>query len=310
MDSKELDARMREILGANDPSLQSDLKMLNEMRERMKKLDQPSKPEKEEIEEIKEGIQIVQKETTSMASDYPKEDNNNMVDTAKFATPENVNVSVSAVKVDVPTMPTIPNPQPVKTANVTITDPSAPAQPVQTMSVEGSPMMNMNPNANAPQSIQIPTVQQNPVPGVQAAPSLSQQLNPFAGQEMATMQMPVVTYTAKTKKNKDAIDYEALHKNLMANWKTMEKKDIFAIILTLISEGKEGRAISAKSVADSCGITPANRILQAINGKAMKADPTNKVIRYFWTNPILTSKYPDVLQILQPDFFGFKVASN
>ena len=280
MDTNELDARMRELLGGSDQAIQSDLKALEEMRKRLQMKDDI----KEDIEEVHISEDAMNKsEDEHIEGDVPE-----MYDASKFATPSMPNVNISTVKVENPVNPT----QQETTRQVTITAPNVPNVPVQTMQ-----------NAN------IPVVNQ-PMPGVSTAPTVA--TNPFANQSMDQLQIPQVPPRAShstkklANKDKDSSYYEQIHANLMANYKNMENVDIFAAVLTLISEGQK-RAVSAKSVADACELTPANRVLNAVKGKAMNRDSTQKVINYFWTNQILRSKYPDVLQLLQPEFFGYKI---
>lgn len=125
--------------------------------------------------------------------------------------------------------------------------------------------------------------------------------------------MPVLEEVAEKKtigKKVDQINFKELYNNILNNYTTMDKEELLYKLLELMSEGCK-RVKTPSTIAVACDIKPANRILQAIRGKGMSRDHTQKVLQFFWRDPIMSNKYHDLLKlIVQPSFFNYGVDST
>ena len=229
---------------------------------------------------------------------------------SKFATPKGLNVNVNNTASEmpsIPTIPTIPNPQAVpQTANVIIGQPTQQNQVVQEVKTNTVPIMNMPINASMPT---IPVENRNVIeePIQQEEP----EENIYANQQYITMAMPQVIIEEKEKKSNvpqvETLNYDEIHRNLMANYKTMSNEDKFREVLKLASKGGK-RVKTPGTLAAYIGKSVnSRRVLNAVNGKPMDGYKTQKAIEFFWTNETLLKEFPDVLQnVVQLDLFSWK----
>lgn len=235
----------------------------------------------------------------NVVNEIKEEENNTM---SKFATPKGLKTNINNTSIEMPTIPTIPNPQ---SANVTIGDinqqNAIPRQEV----VNSIPIMNMHVDENKPTMPTIPIEHQQEVEEDTSNPN-----NLFGNQQVIQMAMPQVIIEEKEVKPKnqaEALNYDEIHKNLMDNYMNMTNEEKFRLVLQLASRDTK-RIKTPGTVAGYIGKSVnSRRVLDAVNGKKMDGYKTQKAIEFFWTNEALLKYYPDVLQkVVQLDLFSWK----